>query len=388
MGKHVLFASIPAWGHTYPVLEGLAELVRRGHRVSCLASGSFAAEVGKVVDVVPYDSPMDNTQVELSDMGNVLPLMLKETRAAYAALEAVIHEDRPDVIVSDVLAMAGWLLGQAYEIPVIRTWPVFASNSEFSLHQDYESRSDTDESLHSFFADVAGFLHEIGLGSAVSPERFFDNEADRNIVLFPREIQPRGETFDSRFTFISPCIRPAEQAPELTWLRESKPLAVVSLGTVFNEKIDFFRTCVDGVERLGWHTAAALGDKISPAEVGPVSERVLLRAKLPMIDTLQHAAVAITHGGLTSTMEALAQGVPVLIAPQIGEQRGVADRIEALGLGVRLHEPFTADELAGLIKKVANDADMADRLARFQEKLRGGRSGGEFADAVEVAFRS
>jgi MGT family glycosyltransferase len=385
MGKHVLFASIPAWGHTYPVLEGLAEVRRRGHRVSCLASASFAREVGEVVDVVPYESPMDSAEVELSDMGAVLPLMLKETRASYAALEQVVREDRPDVIVADVLAMSGWLLSQAHGIPLVRTWPVFASNSEFSLHQDYESRSDTEESMHGFFADVAAFLHEIGL-SSVSPERFFDNEAERNIVLFPREIQPRGETFDSRFTFVTPCIRPAEQSPELDWLRAASPLAVISLGTVFNEKIGFFRTCVEGVERLGWHAAAALGDKIAPEAVGPVSERVLLRARLPMIDALRHASVVVSHGGLTSTIEALAQGVPVLIAPQIGEQRGVADRIEALGLGVRLHEPFTAEELADLIKQVAADTAMAERLSEFQRKLRGGRSGGEFADAVEAVF--
>jgi MGT family glycosyltransferase len=386
MGKHILFASIPAWGHVYPVLAGLAELVRRGHRVSCLASGSFAPEVGKIAGVVPYESPMDSTQVELSDMGNVLPLMVKETRESYLALERVVHEHRPDVIVSDVLANAGWLLGRAYDIPVVRTWPVFASNSEFSLHQDYESRTDTDESMMAFFVDVAAFLHEIGLTSEVSPEEFFDNEAERNIALFPREIQPRGETFDSRFTFITPCVRPAEQSPELPWLRESTPLAVVSLGTVFNEKIGFFRICIEGVDRLGWRTAAALGDKVSLADIGPISGRALLRARLPMIDTLRHASVAITHGGLTSTMEALAQGVPVLIAPQIGEQRGVADSVEALGLGVRLHEPFTAEELADVIKRVAGDADMAGRLALFRRKLRDGNGAAEFADAVEVAF--
>ncbi|HET6291275.1 MAG TPA: macrolide family glycosyltransferase [Amycolatopsis sp.] len=385
MKKHVLFVPIPAWGHVYPVLAGLAELTRRGHRVSCLTSTSFASEVGKVADVVAYDSPMDSARVTLSDMDTVLPLMLRETRASYTALESVVREGRPDVIVSDVLATSGWLLGRSYGIPVVRTWPVFASNSEFSLHQDYESRTDTEESMTAFFGAVATFLHEIGLEAEVSPEQFFDNEAERNIVLFPREVQPRGETFDSRFTFVTPGIRPAERSPELAWLSDSTPLAVVSLGTVFNEKIGFFRTCVEGVDRLGWHVAAALGDKVSPADVGPVSERVLLRAKLPMIDTLRYASVAITHGGLTSTMEALAQGVPVLIAPQIGEQRGVADRIEALGLGVRLEEPFTAAELAEVVKQVADDADMAQRLARFAQRLRRGRGGDEFADAVEVA---
>ncbi|WP_409464568.1 nucleotide disphospho-sugar-binding domain-containing protein [Amycolatopsis sp. GA6-003] len=386
MGRQVLFASVPAWGHVYPVLAGLAELVRRGHRVRCLASASFAAEIGKVAETVPYESPMDSAQADLTDLGKVLPLLLKETRASYAALDNAVRAHRPDVLVADVLATSGWLLGRARGIPVVRTWPVFASNSEFSLHQDYRSRTDTSESMSAFFGAVADFLREIGLASEVSPEEFFDNEAERNLVLFPREIQPRGETFGSRFTFITPCFRPAEQSPELAWLREARPLAVVSLGTVFTDNIGFFRTCVEGADRLGWHTAAALGAKVSPAAVGPVSDRVLLRARLPMIDALRHASAAITHGGLTSTLEALAQGVPVLIAPQIGEQRGVADRVEALGLGVRLAEPFTADQLADVLKRVADDADLARRLARFARRLRGGRGPEEFADAVEAAF--
>ncbi|MDT7803596.1 MAG: hypothetical protein QOI78_7029 [Actinomycetota bacterium] len=384
MGKYVLFASIPAWGHIYPVMAGLTELAGRGHRVRCLASTGFAPEVGRSVDVVPYESPMDSARAELADMGNVLSLMLAETRTSYAVLERLVREERPDVIVSDVLATSGWLLSQAFDIPLVRTWPVFASNSAFSLHQDYESRPDTEESMAEFFGAVTEFLAEAGLGS-VRPEQFFDNEADRNIALFPREMQPRGETFDSRFTFITPCIRPAERSEELAWLRAARPLAVVSLGTVFNEKIGFFRTCLEGVDRLGWHAAAALGDKVTRADVGPVSDRVLLRRSLPMIDSLRHASVAISHGGLTSTLEALAQGVPVLIAPQIGEQHAVADRVEALGLGVRLREPFTGAEVADLIKRVAEDAAMAERLAEFRRKLRGGRGGGEFADAVEAA---
>ncbi|MEY7972241.1 macrolide family glycosyltransferase [Saccharomonospora xinjiangensis] len=386
MGRHILFASIPAWGHLYPVLPGLAELVRRGHRVSCLASGGFAGEVGRVLDVVPYDSPMDSTEVDLADMGSVLPMMLDETRAAYSVLADVVRADPPEVIVSDVLSNAGWLLGRAFDLPVVRTWPVFASNSEFSLHEDYTSRTDTEESMTAFFRAVAAFLDEVGLDT-VSPEQFFDNEAEHNIALFPRALQPRGETFDARFTFISPCIRSAEGSPEVPWLARSQPLAVVSLGTVFNEKIDFFRTCLDGIDRLGWYAAAALGNRVNPAAIGPVSPRVLLKPTLPMIDALRHASVAVTHGGLTSTLEALAEGVPVLISPQIGEQRGVADRVEALGLGHRLPDPFTAEELAELIKQVSQDSAMAERLDRFRATVRDADGPAQFADAVEAVPR-
>ncbi|WP_165969591.1 nucleotide disphospho-sugar-binding domain-containing protein [Nonomuraea terrae] len=386
MGRHILFATIPAWGHTYPVLYGAAELRRRGHRVSCLASPRFAAEVAKVADPVPYDSPMDSDvgRAELADMSKVLRLMLQETRASFAALERVVRADPPDLLVSDVLNMAGWLVSRRFDLPLVRTWPIFASNEHFSLHQDYQSRTDDEESMRGFFAEAADFLDGVGLGS-ISPMEFFESQAERNIALFPRSLQPRGETFDSRYTFVAPCIRPPEESPDVPWLRAARPLAAVSLGTVFNEqnKTGFFRACVEGLEQLGWHAAVALGDKVRPEDVGPVSGRVLMRARLPMIDTLQHAAVSISHGGLTSTVEALAQGVPVLIAPQIGEQHAVADSVERLGLGVRLREPFTGAELAKTVKSVVDDADMARRLAEFRRTLLSDRRGGEFADTVE-----
>ncbi|CRK61969.1 Macrolide glycosyltransferase [Alloactinosynnema sp. L-07] len=384
---NVLYASIPAWGHTYPVLPGLAELGGRGHRVQMLASASFAAEIARCAEPVGYDSPMDmpDDPVDLADMGRVLPLLLAEARAAYAALAAV---RRPDVIVADVLSMAGWLLAEATGLPLVRVWPVFASNSEFSLHTDYASRTDDAESTAGFLSDVADFIADVGLSArpSVSPERFFSNEADHNIALYPRELQPRGDTFDERFTFVRPCIRPPEESADLPWLRGDGPLAAVSLGTVFTGNTAFFRTCVAGVDQLGWRAAVAVGPTLSRSDIGPVSDKVMLRGRLPMIDTLRNAAVLVSHGGLTSTVEALAHGVPVVIAPQIGEQRAVADQVEALGVGVRLREPFTPATVAEQLRTVAADPLLADRVAGLRARITGGRPGAEFADAVEHAL--
>jgi MGT family glycosyltransferase len=384
--SRVLFASTPAWGHVLPVLAGLAELGRRGHRVRALASPSFAAEIATAAEPVPYDSPMDAPgDVDLSDMTRVLPMMLGELRASYAALDAAVRAERPDVVVADVLAMSGWALAEAHGLPLVRTWPVFASNSEFSLHEDYGSRRDTDAGRAEFFGGLAEFLGGVGL-DPTAPQAAFDNVADRNIALYPRELQPRGETFDERFTFVTPCIRAAEESADAGWLRSADPLAVVSLGTVFNERLDFFRTCLEAVAGIGWAAAAALGDRVRPEDVGTASDRVLLRPRLPMIDALRHASVLVSHGGLTSTIEALAHGVPVVIAPQIGEQEAVADSVVRLGLGARLTEPFTADELVAVIRSVVEDPGTAERVARFRGRLTGGQRGSGFADAVERAL--
>ena len=181
-------------------------------------------------------------------------------------------------------------------------------------------------------------------------------------------------------------MRAPEESADLAWLRGARPLAAVTLGTVFTGNAGFFRTCVAGVERLGWRAAVAVGPTLSRSDLGPVSDRVVVRERLPMIDTLRHARVLVSHGGLTSTVEALANGVPVVIAPQIGEQRAVADQVEALGVGVRLREPFTAAVVADQLRAVAGDPLLAARVAALRSRLSGGRPGTEFADAVEHAM--
>ncbi|MGH3564825.1 MAG: macrolide family glycosyltransferase [Pseudonocardia sp.] len=385
--RHIMVATIPAWGHTFPLFGGVAELVRRGHRVSMLASDSFTAEVTRVADPLPYASPMDAgfTGSRAAPAVDILPELLDEARAAWSALERHALAHRPDLVVYDVTAWSGWALATRLRVPAICSWPVFASNAEFSLHDEYVVFDNGSDGMQEFFGNVAAFLSDVGLAE-ISPMAFFENEADRNIVLFPRAFQPAGHTFDARFTFVRPCIRAPEQSADRGWLDRSNPLLVVSLGTIYNDNAPFFRACVDASAVLGWHAAVSIGDRVRPEDVGGDPARVLVRRRLPMIDTLRRATVLVSHGGMSSTIEALHHGVPLLLVPQIGEQDAVADRIEVLGLGRRLREPFDAAGIAKQVAAAAADVAMRDRVTRFQALLRAESGAAAFADAVERAM--
>lgn len=322
-----------------------------------------------------------DVRADSQNIAEVMPLMLEEARAAFGALAEFTRIEQPDLVVFDVPAWAGWALARKLDIPAICSWPVFASNEYFSLHREYVSFEEKD--MAAMFGGIAAFIEEAGLRN-VSPQDFFESDADRNIVLFTREFQPCGETFYSRFTFVTPCIREPERSVDADWLRAAKPLAAVSLGTIYTDNAEFYRTCLAATDRLGWHTAVSLGNTVRQSDLGPVSERVLLRERLPMIDTLRHASAFLAQGGLSSAMEAIAHGVPLLIAPEMGERRAVADRVAELGLGVVLPDSFTADELAELLTTVFREEEMARRLAEFRRGMPDGRGAGEFADAVEA----
>lgn len=382
----VLFAPIPAWGHVNPLLGGMAELTRRGHRVSCLATADFVEQVAEVAEPVSYNSPMQarGAYSATSDVTDVMPLALAETEAAFDVLRRRAATRSPDIVVHDVMGWAGWLLARERGLPTVCSWPVFASNEHFSLHRDYATIQDESSSaMVGFFGAVAEFLDSVGLGS-VTPTELFESEPTHHIVHFPRAFQPCGDTFDERFTFVPPSVRAPERSSDEAWLDAAEPLVVVSLGTIYHDNVEFFRTCIEAIDRLGWPAAVALGGSVRREELGEVPERVLLRERLPMIDALRRATVLVGQGGMGSTLEALSHGVPLLLAPQMGEQRAVADRVEALGLGSRLDQPFTAATLERAVREMVLDVEVARRVAAFREQHLGHSGAQGVADAVEA----
>jgi zeaxanthin glucosyltransferase len=74
------------------------------------------------------------------------------------------------------------------------------------------------------------------------------------------------------------------------------------------------------------------------------------------LELLKRATACITHAGLNTVLESLAQGVPQLAIPITYDQPGVAARIayKKTGVVTPLAE-LTADHLAGLLNEVLTD---------------------------------
>jgi MGT family glycosyltransferase len=63
---------------------------------------------------------------------------------------------------------------------------------------------------------------------------------------------------------------------------------------------------------------------------------VLVAPRVPMLDLLPRLDAVVTHGGLNTVCEALAHGVPLVIAPIRGDQPINAARVVAAGAGIRV----------------------------------------------------
>jgi UDP:flavonoid glycosyltransferase YjiC (YdhE family) len=73
---------------------------------------------------------------------------------------------------------------------------------------------------------------------------------------------------------------------------------------------------------------------------------------------------------MNSTMESLAHGVPMVVIPQIEEQRMTAQRIQEMDLGRYLRRSeVNAGSLAKAVNEVFNDAGVKGRARGFQKEI-------------------
>jgi UDP:flavonoid glycosyltransferase YjiC (YdhE family) len=96
----------------------------------------------------------------------------------------------------------------------------------------------------------------------------------------------------------------------------------------------------------------------------------------------------VGQGGMTSTMEALSFGVPIVALPQTPEQRTNASRLAELGLGIRLElGQQTQEALRGAVSALLGDAEARVRLDWMRKEIERAPGAPAAAEVIEKAMR-
>lgn len=157
------------------------------------------------------------------------------------------------------------------------------------------------------------------------------------IALFPRALQPHADRVPASVRFIGPCLDPVRLA-DRSWAPPAegdKRVLLVSLGTLFNGRLDVFRSCLEAFADSGWQVVMAVGKRVNPADLGPLPRNVEVLPSIPQLAVLASASAFITHAGMASCSEALWFGVPTVAIPQAVDQFRNASMLEELGVGWR-----------------------------------------------------
>ncbi|MFE6668312.1 macrolide family glycosyltransferase [Streptomyces sp. NPDC057697] len=393
--RHYLFFAAPAHGHVRPTLPVVAELVRRGHRVSYATTELFAAEIGATgAEAVVYDPAVpDFVGAVPGDSPDWLPLALTaaidESSSLIPAIMDHFGAARPDVVAYDTtMNPAGRLLTRLWQLPAVEFSPVFlpqrTSNPAFSLAALLDGSAER-PAVRRFQEKLTGLLAAYG-ASDVSPLDFATGFQGLRMAFFPRAFQPGGDSFDDRYVFVGPCLNAAPPSPAWQPPEDGRPVVLVSLGTSYGNRPEFFRTCVKAFADSPWHAVLTVGRAgVDPAELGPLPAHVEVHRWLPHLAVLPHARAFVCQAGMGSVMEALACGTPLVLAAQAREQQMVARRAVSLGLGTEVPggEELTAEALLDAVRSVTDDPQVRTSVAGLRERVR--EAGGTLraADVLE-----
>ena len=150
-----------------------------------------------------------------------------------------------------------------------------------------------------------------------------------------------------------------------------KPLIYASMGTLVNGQTNAYRMILEAVSEFpDMQIVLSVGKAFSLEDLGPVPPNTIVVRIAPQIELLKRAALCITHAGLNTALEALAQGVPMVAIPIGYDQPGVAARIAYHGVGEFVEiASLTARHLSELIIKVTSNPAYRDKARWFQKVL-------------------
>lgn len=385
MSSHIAFFNFPAIGHVNPTLGVVEELVRRGNRVTCTVTEHFAPAVeGVGAEAVVYESVFGDfyrsPYTAEANAGEGLRC-LNEATSLVEQVSPFYENDKPDLIAHDFMAWGARFYASKNDIPVVRLFPSYAANEHFSIQEKFPLAEYSDPQVMDMIGQLAALLPQFGLPA--DPMAFFQGIERRGIVFMPREFHYDGETFDERFVFAGPCL--GDRSFQGTWEPTSdRPVLLISLGTAATGWPEFFGAAVDALRDGEWEVVMAVGDHIDPAELGDLPSHFHVTRHVPQLDVLRRARLFITHGGMNSTMEALYHGVPMVVVPQMNEQRANGLRVAELGLGRHLtKEETTAQSLRKTVDEVAGDPSVRERVESLSRVMRATDGPAIAADAIE-----
>lgn len=385
----ITFLPYPAYGHMTPALPVVAELVRRGHRVTCFTSGEFADRVAATgARAADYGCDLSTAQPDITNADEAARAPLDLLEQSMAVLPAVERSSTPDLLVYDTTLWApGRLLARKAQVPAVQLSATVASNEHFSLTEENQTFGEAVDPAHPaiarFVTRLGDHLAEHGLGT-LTLEEFFTGGDEFTLVFLPRAFQPAGPTFDERFAFVGPSV--GESAGAWAPPADGRPVVLITLGTTVNDRPEFFRTCAEAFAGLPWQVVLTLGKRVDPGVLGPLPANVEAHRWVSHPDVLPHCSVFLCQGGMGSLMEALYFGVPVIAVPHHPEQHINARQIRRLGLGASLDkETVTAAGIRDAVLAVDRDDAVRRRVDLMRREVHA--AGGAVRAAAEIEAR-
>ena len=390
----VLFINAGSEGHINPTIGVVQELISSGEEVVYFTIEAFRERIEKTGATVRTIDGQKFIKAFISGGRNhllervngllhtadiVIPSVLEQIKGEYF-----------DYIIHDSMFGCGRILAQILKLPAINSCTSFAqTKASFERTVEHLSQNvptETIKQINDDFQNLTTKIKEKYDVEISSPYEVFCNPAPLTIVYTTREFQPFGETFDQSYKFVGPSIssRLTQNNFDLTEIK-GKSTIYISLGTVLNQAIDFYKLCFKAFENTDHTVVMSIGHQTQLSELGQIPQNFIVKNYVPQTEVLKYTKLFITHGGMNSTNEGLYNGVSLIVIPLSADQPIIAGQVTKIGAGIQLQmQSLTANQLYESAEHVLNQPSFNKAVANISESFQ--KSGG-YHRAVDEIFK-
>lgn len=392
----VMFFNLPgASGHINPTVGVVAELVARGEEVIYYAGEDSREKFTKLgAEFRTYDKWFQyHHSIEIG--ANLIPLAVAElnmTDACIYELIEIAREEEVDYIIYDACCIWGKYIGASLGIPSINflttivssPWIPFA-DLQMGMHV-VKTMAGAPKILPWARRLLIDMLEKIKVpyqGIIYHMFDLFASVGDLNIVFNTKEFQPFADKLQGDFKYVGASVpeRRDEISSEFTSIGKKK-LIYVSLGTLQNHSVIFFKNCIDALKDTDYEVIMSIGKTVKLEQLGTLPDNIKAYPLVPQLHILKSASAFITHGGMNSLNEGLYFGVPVIVCPQQFEQAFNGRRLQKMGIAKTLSTKVpSVTAIRDAVNAVVNDTLMSGRTRAYSQKL---REAGGYKKAAEL----
>jgi UDP:flavonoid glycosyltransferase YjiC (YdhE family) len=307
----IVFASLPAYGHLYPMLPLALACADAGHDVVVATGEPFldalpVPTTRAIPEGVGLHTVEQETAANHPGMAPGLEFaitMFGETVVGHMTppLRGVVGRERPDLVVHEHLAIAAAVAATEAGVPSVAFGLGLWNQPIISAY------------------GLAGVSPEMpgGYLDQIPPSLQFP-------VPLPTSRRP---------------VRPVAWAPAVplpSWLPSGRRTVYVTLGTVSFGAVEVLRRAVLETAAHDVDVLVSVGPEGDPALLGELPENVRPARFVPQAEVLRHVDLVVHHGGAGTMLGTLSAGLPQLVMPQGADQPYNAAAVQRAGAGLAL----------------------------------------------------
>ncbi|MFC5044328.1 glycosyltransferase [Aquimarina hainanensis] len=357
-----LFIVPPFWGHINPTLSLGISLLEKGHQVGWVSITDFSyllpdEAIFYQIEKEKYKTKEDEKKY-LEEMFKDIPrtfglksvkvlfedVLVPLARYMSKHIPEYIEAFKPDVIISDHQAFAGAIYAYKNKIPYVTSLSAptaIMPSEEYPKFVEWEA------------SKVVGLQQELGV---LTDQPIVCSETLS--MVFASSMFLGANDLDKRYQFFGPSIgkRPSDMEFDFDRLQKSNHKKIlVSIGTIFPSEI--MKDFLSKVIAVMGNTDTIVVVISDPDLFEEWPDNFIVQKRIPQLEVLPYLDGVVCHAGYNTVSESIANGLPLVVLPIAFDQSRVAERVDALGCGIRLRfKRLKEEELETAITSILTNA--------------------------------